>query len=57
MTRTKHESQAELDATNETPPFDKPEPRRRRAGKPAAKQTDDHALARQRARERAARDD
>jgi hypothetical protein len=57
MTRAKNQSKAELDAPTETPPFTVSEPRRRAPAGAGGKKARDHALARQRARERAARDD
>jgi len=57
MTRAKNQSKTELDATTETPSFDESEQRRRGPGRNAGKKANDDALARQRARERAARDD
>jgi hypothetical protein len=57
MTRAKHQSKADSDTTTDTSPVDRSARRRRGSGSTAGKKAEDLALARQRARERAARDD
>jgi hypothetical protein len=58
MTRVKNEPKTDADVTTKSPPVEELEPRRTRSTRATAKKPPrDDAQARQRARERAARDD